>query len=183
MLLVGSPVALDTHQNNLLHNNISGLHTTLAYHDVNALKNQVNFEHFTGRIEAAHFDDSAFFVTFVAQIGYKPAISAIDPQLQALVEDSQFQGPTQELYLLDNDGDDLPGKLELYIKRMAASFYEQEPSPFMRPTLMLASEMCQSKKVSQLVACVSRFPPNNRAGPPSGACFGALGGDPYSGGC
>lgn len=121
---------------------------------MNAIKNQVNFEHFTGRLEAAHFDDSAFSVTFNALIGHKPAISSIDPQLQALVEDGQFQGPTQELYLLDNDGDDLPGKLELYIKRMATNFYEQEPSPFMRPTLMLASEMCQSKKVSHLVACV-----------------------------
>ncbi|KAL1985752.1 hypothetical protein VTN96DRAFT_7374 [Rasamsonia emersonii] len=124
----------------------AGLHATLAYHDVNSIKNQVNFEHYAGRVEATHFEESSVYVTFSALVGHKPVMSTLDPQLQALVEDGQFQGPTQELYLLDGDADDLPGKLEMYIKKMAPTFYEHEPSPFMKPTLNLAHELSQQKK-------------------------------------
>lgn len=105
-------------------NTLTGLHGTLAHHDVNSIKNQINFEHYAGRVEATHFEESAVYVTFSALVGHKPVISTLDPQLQALVEDGQFQGPTQELYLLDSDADDLPGKLEMYIKKMASTFYE-----------------------------------------------------------
>ncbi|KAH8693169.1 hypothetical protein BGW36DRAFT_301985 [Talaromyces proteolyticus] len=124
----------------------AGLHTTLAYHDVNSTKAQGNFENYVGRIEAAHMDDSPLFVTFAGSIGHKAGLSAIDPQLRALVDDGQFSGSAQEMYMLDNDSDDLPGKLEVYIKKMAPSFIEAEPSGFMKQTLVLASQLAQDKK-------------------------------------
>lgn len=118
---------------------------------MNATKGQCPFEHYLGRIEATHFDDSLFFATFTGSLGHKANLSTIDPQLQALVEDPQFSGSTQEqLYMLDNDGDDLPGKVEVYIKRMASSFIEEERSHFMKQTLALASQLAQEKKVSFL---------------------------------
>ncbi|BCR86836.1 uncharacterized protein ACHE_30823S [Aspergillus chevalieri] len=123
----------------------ANLHATLAYHDVSSIRNQVKFEHYAGRIEVTHFEESMIFVTFSGLQGHKPSVSALDPQLQGLGED-QFQGPLHELHLLDSDADDLPGKLEMYIKKTAPFFYEREASDFMKPTLLLASELSQVKK-------------------------------------
>lgn len=109
---------------------------------------QTKFENYVGRVEAAHFDDSPFYVTFGALIGQKAGMSPIDPQLQALVEDGQFQGSTQDMYMLDGDGDDLPGKCDLYIKRLQPVFIENENSPFMKSTLTMAAHLAQEKKVS-----------------------------------
>ncbi|KAI9928802.1 hypothetical protein ASPWEDRAFT_168775 [Aspergillus wentii DTO 134E9] len=124
----------------------ANLHATLAYHDVSGVRNQIKFEHYAGRIEVTHFEESMVFVTFSGLQGHKPSVSTLDPQLQGLGEDPQFQGPLHELYLLDSDADDLPGKLEMYIKKTAPFFYERETSEFMKPTLMLAAELSQQKK-------------------------------------
>ncbi|RAK95798.1 uncharacterized protein BO80DRAFT_248985 [Aspergillus ibericus CBS 121593] len=124
----------------------ANLHATLAYHDVSGIRNQIKFEHYAGRIEVTHFEESMVYVTFSGLQGHKASASTLDPQLQALGDDSQFQGPLHELYLLDSDADDLPGKIEMYIKKTAPFFYERETSDFMRPTLMLAAELSQQKK-------------------------------------
>lgn len=124
-----------------------GLHATLAYHDVSSVKSHVNFEHYAGRIEVTHFADSSVFVTFSGLQGHKPSVSTLDPQLQGLGDDGQFHGPLHEIYLLDGDADDLPGKLEAYTKKMAPFFYERESSEFMRSTLTLAAELSEQKKV------------------------------------
>lgn len=107
------------------------------------------FEIYVGRVEAAHFDDSPFYVTFGALVGQKAGMSPIDPQLQALVEDGQFHGSTHEMYMLDGDADDLPAKCEFYIKKLQASFVEHEPSPVMKSTLTLAAQLADEKKVSK----------------------------------
>lgn len=87
------------------------------------------------------------FVTLAGQQGHKASASTLDPQLQGLGDETQFQGPLQEIYLLDNDMDDIPGKIEMYIKKAGPFFYEREASDVMRPTLMLAAELAQQKKV------------------------------------
>lgn len=114
---------------------------------MSSVRNQLKFEHYAGRIEVTHFEESMVFVTFSGLQGHKPSVSALDPQLQALGED-QFQGPLHDMYLLDSDADDLPGKIEMYIKKTAPFFYAREASEFMKPTLLLASELSQMKKVS-----------------------------------
>lgn len=86
------------------------------------------------------------YVTISGLHGHRTSVSALDPQLQGLGED-QFSGPSQELYLLDSDADDIPSKLEMYIKKTASLFFERETSPFMKPTMVLASELALSQKV------------------------------------
>lgn len=125
----------------------TGLHTTLTFHDINSAKNQVHFEHYAGRLEATHFEESSVYVTFSALVGHKPTVTALDPQLQELAEDGQFQTATQEVYVLDGDVDDLPGKLEMYIKKMASVFYDRERSDFIKPTLGIAAELSLQKSV------------------------------------
>lgn len=80
-------------------------------------------------------------------MGHKPTVTALDPQLQELAEDGQFQTATQEVYVLDGDMDDLPGKLEMYIKKMASVFYDRERSDFIKPTLGIAAELSLQKSV------------------------------------
>lgn len=154
------------------------LNSTLAYHDTNSIKNQIKFEHYSGRIEVTHFEESNSFMTFSGLQGHRTSVSALDPQLQALGDD-QFSGPSQEVYLLDADSDDIPAKLEMYIKKNASYFYERETSPFMKPTLLLAAELSQGKKV-----CCVTFNMETcfdiDAGYPSGTRVGAVGRDPYS---
>ena len=128
-----------------------GLHTTLAFHDVNSMQAQTKYESYVGRVEAAHFDDGPFYVTFSALIGQKAGLSPIDPQLQALVEDGQFQGSTQDMYMLDGETDDLPGKCENYIKRLQSTFVENETSPIIKSTLTLAAHLADEKKVSHII--------------------------------
>ncbi|KAL4997142.1 hypothetical protein BDV10DRAFT_97290 [Aspergillus recurvatus] len=124
----------------------ANLHATLAFHDVSSIRNQVKFDIFAGRIEVTHFEESMVFVTLAGQQGHKASASTLDPQLQGLGDETQFQGPLQEVYLLDNDMDDVPGKVEMYIKKAGPFFYEREASDVVRPTLMLAAELAQQKK-------------------------------------
>lgn len=126
------------------------LHATLAYHDTSAIRNQVKFEHYAGRIEVTHLEESMIFVTFSGIQGHRASVSALDPQLQGLGDD-QFSGPPQEIYLLDSDADDVPSKLEMYIKKTAPFFIDRETSLFMKSTLLLASELGQTKKVCYII--------------------------------
>lgn len=87
------------------------------------------------------------YVTLSGMQGHRASVSALDPQLQGLGDD-QFSGPPQELYILDSDADDVPSKLEIYVKKTGQFFIEREPSLFVKSTLLLASELGQSKKVS-----------------------------------
>ncbi|KAJ5160354.1 uncharacterized protein N7482_007358 [Penicillium canariense] len=125
--------------------NAKDLHATLAYHDTSAIKNQIKFEHYAGRIEVTHIEESMVYVTISGLQGHRASVSALDPQLQGLGDD-QFSAPPQEIYLLDSDADDIPSKLEMYIKKTAPFFFEREESNFMKSTLMLASELSQTKK-------------------------------------
>jgi hypothetical protein len=127
---------------------LAGLHTTLAYHDVNSVKNHVQFEHSSGRIEVMHFVDNPTFITFSVLDGHKPVNPSLDPRLPLSGSEGQFPGiQMQEVHLLDGDADELTAKLDTYIRKMAPHFFETEPSDFMRPTLTLAWDLCQRKKV------------------------------------
>ncbi|EPS32224.1 hypothetical protein PDE_07184 [Penicillium oxalicum 114-2] len=127
----------------------TNLHATLAFHDTNAIKNQIKFEHYVGRIEVTHSEESMVFVAITGLQGHRTSVSALDPQLQGLGED-QFSAPAQEIYLLDSDSDDIPSKMEVYIKKTGQFLIEREVSTFMKSTLQLASELSQSKKDSLL---------------------------------
>lgn len=93
------------------------------------------------------------FVTIVGLQGHRASVSALDPQLQGLGDD-QFSAPTQEMYLLDSDNDDIPSKLEVYIKKAGPFLVEREASPIIKSTLLLASELGQAKKDSLLERAV-----------------------------
>jgi hypothetical protein len=103
----------------------------------------MKFETFLGHIEATHFPDSQIYVSFNALEGRKQSPEIDEPMNgQGLPK-----GEATELRLLDNDADDLQGKLESYMKKMCPLFYEREASEFMRSTLAVASDLSTQKKV------------------------------------
>lgn len=117
----------------------AGLHAVLAYHNVNAIKSQVKFHPSPNQIEASHYPETTIYATFNSLVGQDvPSEKNIDPSLDIGLE---FPGPPVTHRILDNDNDDLPMKIEAYMKRMSSVFYEKEQSHFMNITLSTAVEL------------------------------------------
>ncbi|KAF2691349.1 hypothetical protein K458DRAFT_438975 [Lentithecium fluviatile CBS 122367] len=109
----------------------AGLHNVLAYHAIGQAKGQIRLDQIPGRIEATHFPDSGIFATFTPLKCQPQGHGAeIDPAILASMSPSQLE-------IIDNE-DDISGKLDLYIKKIAPSFFESEDSPFMKTTLNTA---------------------------------------------
>ena len=118
----------------------AGLHNVLAYHEVNRAKSQMPFRSSPYQIEASHYPETSIFATFSALIGHDiPVEGNIDPGLSG-----DFS--TSTLRILDNDNDDLPMKLEAYMKRMSSVFFDREPSHFMHVTLNTAVQLSFEKQ-------------------------------------
>ena len=123
----------------------TGVYTVLAMEQIRQVKDQAQLHHFPGQVEATHYLDSPVYATFNAlevRRVVNPAATTVvvDPLLSA------YDMP--ELLLLDSDGDDLPGKLENYTKKMTQTFVDDEPSEFMNPTLRFALKLSEQKKVT-----------------------------------
>lgn len=117
----------------------SGLHAVLAHHEVQAARGKINFQHSSNQIEASHYPETTVFATFRALEGLEALQEHnIDPSLG--LNTGYEAGPTSRR-ILDNDNDDLPTKIEAYMKRMSSVFFEKEPSHFMNVTLSTAVEL------------------------------------------
>lgn len=119
----------------------AGLHAVLAYHDVNIVKGQVKVRNCNTQIDASHYPETTVYATFQAlRPEDNPIPSDIDPSLGGL--------PRQyaNVRLLDNDGDDLPMKIEAYMKRMMPVFIEKVPTHFMSTVLNTAMELAIQKQ-------------------------------------
>ncbi|KAI9757244.1 MAG: hypothetical protein M4579_003544 [Chaenotheca gracillima] len=122
----------------------AGLHAVLAHHAVNEAKRLFEFRPTSDKIETTYFLESTDDATFGALCGHS---NGLDPW-----NNSSGSEP-KTLWLLDGEKDDLAGKLESYVKKMSPVFVQREPSPFMRSTLALASELAIDKK-DQLLGLV-----------------------------
>lgn len=116
----------------------AGLRGVLAFHAVSQAKGQIRLDQTPGRIEATHYPDSATFATFTplkcqSQIVHS---TEIDPVILGARSPSQLE-------IIDGE-DDISGKLDLYIKKMAPSFFESEDSAFMKATTNTAFNITSS---------------------------------------
>lgn len=111
----------------------AGLYTMLAHHAVYQAKGSIRLNQTPGRIEASHHPESGQFATFTplrCQQTQTVQSAAIDPAIFAAMTSS-------DLELIDTD-DDISGKLDGYIKKIAPTFYDTEDSPFMKTTIQTA---------------------------------------------
>ena len=117
----------------------AGLHVVLAHHEVNATKSRALFRSSPHQIEASHYPETTVYATFNGLEGQViPVEGNIDPGLSG-----DFS--TNTLRILDSDNDDLPMKLEAYMKRISGVFFAREPSHFMNATLILAQQLAVEK--------------------------------------
>lgn len=117
-----------------------GLHVVLAHTGVKRLKESAAFHPAPYQIEASHFPvpETSIYASFNALEAHQmPNEGNIDPGL------SGDYGST--LRVLD-DNDEIPSKLEAYLKRMVSHYIEKEPSHFMQTTLRLAHNLALEKQ-------------------------------------
>lgn len=117
----------------------AGLHAVLAYHEVSSAKTQIVFRPSPNAIEASHYPDTTVFASFVALEGQRTATELINNP------DSKMGDVAKTFRILDNDNDDLPLKLEVYMKQIANVFFEHENSRFMNVTLRTAQRLALEK--------------------------------------
>lgn len=122
----------------------AGLHAVLAYHDVNIVKGRVKVRNCSTQIDASHYPETTVFATFQAlksEDNHLP--SDIDPSLGG---NGDFPNVMHNVRLLDNDGDDLPLKIEAYMKRLMPVFIEKVSTQFMSIVLNTAQELAIQKQ-------------------------------------
>ncbi|SLM33807.1 hypothetical protein LPUS_02387 [Lasallia pustulata] len=114
-----------------------GLYSTVAFHKINYAKSQARFEDYVSRIEATHDVESDISISLSALRGQrKQHHHSID------ANGAEFE---LDIIILNDVGDDVPGKLDQYLKKMTSTMYAQEPSPLMRATLEMAAELSAAK--------------------------------------
>ncbi|KAH8597226.1 hypothetical protein B0O99DRAFT_87967 [Bisporella sp. PMI_857] len=128
----------------------TALHATLANHKIAEIKQSVELggggpmRSARYQIEASHYPSTTIFATFNALDGQVGSMEGnIDPGLGSNFNTLNFR-------ILDQDGDDLPLKLEAYVKRISHVFVEREPSHFMHTTLNAAVSAARDKPDSIL---------------------------------
>lgn len=116
----------------------AGLHGILAFQAVSQAKGQVRLDQIPGRMEASHYPDSGTFATFTPLKSQAQALpgSDIDPAILASLAPASLE-------IIDGD-DDIGGKIDLYIKKAASSFFENEDSVFMKTTVGIALSITTS---------------------------------------
>ncbi|EEQ30978.1 conserved hypothetical protein [Microsporum canis CBS 113480] len=132
-----------------------GLHSTMAYHDIQSIKGEIQFEPSAGRIEVMHFElDSLSFLTFSALYGQRQAGQTIDSQISTSSTDSILDGSLHYVHILDGEMEELSAKLDMYIKKTSNLFIESEQSDFIRQTLLLALELAKQYEDEMLDAAL-----------------------------
>ncbi|KAF2735236.1 hypothetical protein EJ04DRAFT_492078 [Polyplosphaeria fusca] len=110
----------------------AGLHHVLAHHAVNQAKGQIRLDAIPGRIEATHYPESGAFAAFIPlKCQSQPMHSSdIDPAILATMAPSTLE-------IIDTE-DDIGGRLDPYMKKVAPAFLDNEESDFMRHTIRTA---------------------------------------------
>ncbi|KAF2266943.1 hypothetical protein CC78DRAFT_491385 [Lojkania enalia] len=110
----------------------AGLHGVLAFHAVSQARGQIRLDSIPGRIEATHYPDSGTFAAFTPlKSQAQPVHSAdIDPVILASLVPSSLE-------IIDTD-DDIGGRMDPYMKKIATAFYESEESGFIKTTIRVA---------------------------------------------
>ena len=114
----------------------AGLHSVLAFHATNQAKGQIRLDQTPGRIEATHFPASSTFATFTPlKCQQTSAVQNTD------IDPAIFSGlASPDLELIDSD-DDVSGKIDHYVKKMAGHFSDTEDSHFMKVTVQSAKNI------------------------------------------
>ncbi|KAH8172895.1 hypothetical protein LIA77_07150 [Sarocladium implicatum] len=114
----------------------AGVQVVLSQNRINMLKSQLRLHNNATVVEMSHFPEMG--------------LNIICPTLVALLEPSEGQvaarqskDPFHQVIMIDQDSDDIPEKVELYMRAVLPHFIEREPSKFMRKTLETAMQQLE----------------------------------------
>lgn len=115
----------------------AGVQVVLSQNRINMLKSQLRLHDNETVVEMSHFPEMD--------------LNVVCPTLVALLEPSEGQAaarqseePFHQVIMIDQDSDDVPDKVERYMRAVLPHFIEREPSKFMRTTLETATQQLQA---------------------------------------
>ncbi|KAI1308029.1 hypothetical protein F5Y03DRAFT_108771 [Xylaria venustula] len=111
----------------------AGVQVVMAQKRINGYKTSYHLENTGVVVEASHFPESGHTVTFQVFQGYPKVGDANTLKLD----------PHPPVILLDNDKEDIPGKVEAYMRNMLPEYIIHEPSPHVRITLEIADQIAR----------------------------------------
>ncbi|KAI0966526.1 hypothetical protein F4678DRAFT_288829 [Xylaria arbuscula] len=111
----------------------AGVQVVMAQKRINGYKTSYHLENTGVMVEASHFPESGHTVTFQVFQGY--------PKVED--ENALKLDPHPPVILLDNDKEDIPGKVEAYMRNMLPEYIIHEPSPYVRITLEIADQIAR----------------------------------------
>lgn len=117
----------------------AGVQIVLAQHRINALKASTALSNYGVVIEVCHFTDRPMRLSF--------------EMLQGLGTQSPTGDPEENLQscvMIDIDTQDVPGRMEAYMREVMPEFVHREPSHFMRVTLDTAMAMAKDTEDEML---------------------------------
>ncbi|KAI0202336.1 hypothetical protein F4808DRAFT_72405 [Astrocystis sublimbata] len=109
----------------------AGVQVVMAQKRINGYKTSYHLENTGAVVETSHFPDLGHAVTFQVIQGYSQDTEEADLKL----------GPP--VLLLDNNKEDIPGKVEAYMRSMLPQYIAHEPSTHVRVTLELADRIAK----------------------------------------
>ncbi|KAI1825528.1 hypothetical protein F4861DRAFT_537990 [Xylaria intraflava] len=111
----------------------AGVQVVRAQKRINGYKTSYHLENTGTVVEASHFYETGHMVAFQVLQGYHKEADGRDPKIE----------PRVPIVLLDNDKEDVPGKVEIYMRRMLPEYIAHEPSPYVRVTLEIADQIAK----------------------------------------
>ncbi|RYP62209.1 hypothetical protein DL769_007398 [Monosporascus sp. CRB-8-3] len=111
----------------------AGVQIVMSQRRVNGYKTSHHLSNSGVVVEASHFPDTGHKAVFQVLQGYP---SSMDPNAVQNIA----PGP---VVLLDNDKEDIPAKIEIYMRQILPDLIKAEPSPYVRVTLETAVQVIQ----------------------------------------
>lgn len=116
----------------------AGVQVVLSQNRINLLKEQLKLVNNGAVVEVSHFAETGKTIVLAA------AAALLEPLQQQLVS-AESQEPLHQVIMIDQDKDDVPSKVEMYMRDVLDLFIEREPSKFMRITLETAKQQLSEK--------------------------------------
>lgn len=116
----------------------AGVQVVLSQNRINLLKEQLKLVNNGAVVEVSHFAETDKNIVLSA------AAAILEP-LQEQGVTPEGQEPIHQVIMIDQDKDDVPGKVESYMRDVLDLFIEREPSRFMCITLETAKQQLAEK--------------------------------------
>jgi len=111
----------------------AGVQVVMVQQRINGYKTSYHLENTGVVVEASHFPETRHCITFQVFQGYPKDTD----------EDTMKIDAPKSVILLDNDKEDIPGKVEGYMRHMLPEYIAHEPSRHVRITLEIADRIAK----------------------------------------